>query len=245
MTSTAKLQTRAPSSALKLMLGTAFIFDELIKVKINQVLYMKFLGYEIPKHEKPLADLSIDYSYEQYLKVRESFLDYTDEWELREELSQSYKHKARKLSTSVFYLGPGYSVQEAITEAKSQDVKSLILILSGPVIGGREIRDTIELAKKDIEVKMFEERRFYTTAIEHFLNPAMIRLTDEQKRILLIELDADVTNLPKILTTDPNVVYNQWSVGDVILVGRYDPSTGGPEFQLNYRVVSYPPTVQN
>lgn len=102
-------------------------------------------------------------------------------------------------------------------------------------------RQDLGLFQGKIKYTVFQEWQLYTTSVHHHLNQYFYKLNPDQIEILIKNMRTSRNNFPRILTSDPNVVHFGLIPNDLIMIIRRDILTGGPEFAIEYRVVTMPP----
>jgi len=225
--------------------------DELVKVKINVLRLVHHWGYKLDPTEIKFIP---EYTYENFEKIRKWYLNGVLNPETlspgeteRSKLNKDYlhaTHPAKRLR--VIFVDNDMSSEKVksgpinlhIAEALNDDISHLLLIISKPL--NPSAKPDKSLYESRLVIDVFEDYQFFTTPIRHVLNQTHIKLTTEQRDLIMGEMRIANQQLPHIFITDPNVVYNGWKIGDMILILQYDPYSGGSEYTTTYRLVVAP-----
>jgi len=122
------------------------------------------------------------------------------------------------------------SIRGMIKNSKNDDCKSLILIhrnnVTNPAKG--------ELKKTAFPVELFDINELQVNITKHDLSPSYECLTVDQKNILLTKQKWNISDLPRLLRTDPICRYFAYPIGSVVKI-RGSSVEGG--IDTSFRVV--------
>lgn len=220
-------------------------YDNLYQIKKTQIFLMYNRGYIIPNEELNLLSTS----YEEYEEKKKIFTDnLLTVMETKGVLERAammcrYTHKDNSsISTLIQYLDIESrsttvgidAIKIAIGEgAKVPIATNLILILPGrltPPASG-----TIKVTR-NTEIFYDDNMRFSPS--QHVFNPIYIPLSREETNEFYRKNNIKMTDLPRMTLSDPNAKYNDWDLGTLVRIIRYEDSlkTIG-KVSIYYRVV--------
>jgi DNA-directed RNA polymerase I, II, and III subunit RPABC1 len=207
----------------------------LFQVKKTQLKIARDRGYDISNEEALL-----DYTPEAFVEYYSGTATQTGQ-PVAELLSTYYSDSERRRLLYVYYALQGGGqlgvnvTREFAARISTEQATEGILVTDTPL--SSQASDTlVALGRDRVQVFMLEELAF--NVIEHSLVPKHEVLSPEEGRDLLKKMNAALSGLPIILTSDPVVKHYNWPPGRIVKITRreYFLSVLVPETYY-YRVI--------